>query len=35
MSKKCRIQINVVYIVIAIVVCFTLGYGIGKLITLF
>ncbi len=34
MSKDIRIKINVVNIIIAIVVCFGVGYGIGKLIAL-
>lgn len=34
MSKDIRIKINVVRIIIAIVVCFAIGYGIGKLIAI-
>ena len=34
MSKDVRIKINVVPILIAIIVCFGIGYGIGKLIAL-
>ena len=34
MSKDVRIKIKVVHILVAIVACFGIGYGIGKLIAL-
>ncbi len=34
MSKDVRIKIKVVYILIALIACYGIGYGIGKLFAL-